>query len=144
MHIPDKSPGGRLGDGIVVGSPFFTFEEEHTKSAQRERLEVGVGEPVTLGVPLWIERATWTMLRRPPRSQVELRDARLCADVPGVYIVSVCIDGLWRRELALCAFPKEFGGRLPVTEERRLQVRSWTVEPGRTLDEIIKRLEPEK
>jgi hypothetical protein len=142
MHIEHKSPGGRLKEGIIVGSSFFTFEDEHTKSAQRERLEVGVGEPVTLGVPLWVERATWTLLRRPRGSQAELRDARLCADVPGVFIVSVCIDGLWHRELALCAFSKEqFYGRLPVSEERRLQARSWLVETGRKIEDVISRLE---
>jgi|SRR5882724_6959405 len=140
MHIPNKSPGGRLKDSIVVGSSFFTFEEEHTKSEQRECLEVGVGEPVALGIPLWVERATWALLRKPRGSQAELHDARLRADVPGVYTVSVCIDGLWRRNLSLCAFSREqFYGRLPVSEERRLQARSWLIE--HSLDEIIQRLE---
>lgn len=134
-----------MSRGICLASQFFTKHPKphYLATGNARRIEIGVGEVVELAcAPQLTYR--WELTRKPPGSGAVLEGAKLQrVDKPGMYIVTVRIDGGWERVLELCAFTdaQMYGAARAEMELTRLNERSWLNQPGRSTAEVIARLE---
>lgn len=136
MQIEKSDSVHAFARGIIVSGGFFN--PPHATQEQA-RLEAEPNEILEFGCPGW-STYKWTLERKPSGSTATLSEPRLKTDLPGVYVVRVEASGRWFRELAICCFSNMYGTRKR-NAEQRLQVRAFLNAPGRTLDDVISRLE---
>lgn len=144
MEIDKSSAVASMQRGICLASSFFTKHPapHYLATGDADRIEIEVGESVEMACPGYLTYQ-WQLLRKPAGSDARLEGARLVGvNKPGVYAIRVQTGGKWSRYLELCAFTHaQMFGLAPVSEIQRLNERSWLNQPGRSIEEVIARLE---
>lgn len=144
MEIDKSSAVACMQRGICLASSFFTKHPSphYLATGDAERIEIEVGEIVEMACPGYLTYR-WQLIRKPAGSNARLDDARLVGvERPGIYAIRVQTGGRWSRYLELCAYTHaQMFGLAPVSEIQRLNERSWLNQPGRSTDEVVRRLE---